>query len=98
TGMNLLPLCTASVCPTKSGVMVEARAHVLMTFFSPRAFMSRIFASSFGSTYGPFFNERDMLYAPPVALPRRRPRTISLLDAFFLRRVFTPSGLPQGET
>ena len=34
-GRNLRPLCTAKVCPTKSGMMVQARAQVLTTFFSP---------------------------------------------------------------
>ena len=34
TGMNLFPLCTANVCPTKSGSTVLARDQVLTTFFS----------------------------------------------------------------
>src|ERR1019366_5289778 len=34
TGMNLLPLCTANVWPTKSGSTVLARDHVFTTFFS----------------------------------------------------------------
>ncbi len=38
TGMNLFPLCTANVCPTKSGSTVLARDQVLMTRFSLRAF------------------------------------------------------------
>ena len=50
TGMNLLPLCTASVCPMKSGVMVLRRDQVLKTFFSFRSFRARIFASSGPST------------------------------------------------
>src|SRR5437879_10629841 len=33
-----------------------------------------------------------------VALPRLRPLTISFVLAFFLCLVFTPSGLPHGET
>ena len=37
TGMNFLPLCTASVCPTISGITVERRDQVLMTFFSDAA-------------------------------------------------------------
>src|SRR5437660_9462171 len=32
-----------------------------------------------------------------VAFPRLRPRTMSLVDGFFLCRVFLPSTLPQGE-
>jgi len=33
TGTNVLPLYTAMVCPTKSGLIIEARDHVLMTVF-----------------------------------------------------------------
>ena len=39
TGINFLPLCTAMVCPTISGMIVERRDHVRSTFFSLRAFM-----------------------------------------------------------
>src|SRR5690606_33760390 len=58
TGMNLLPLCTASVCPMNSGDTVDARAQVLMTRFSPRLFITRTFSSNFASMYGPFFTDR----------------------------------------
>ena len=34
TGMNFFPLCTAIVWPTISGITVERRDQVLMTFFS----------------------------------------------------------------
>src|SRR5690606_4551004 len=106
TGMNLLPLWTASVCPTNSGEIVEARAHVLMTRFSPRAFIAWIFSRSRASMYGPFLIDRAMglpsLLPFPVrydvALPRRRPRTMYLFDSLFRRRVFLPSGLPHGDT
>ena len=40
TGMNFLPLCTAIVCPTISGMTVERRDQVLMTFFSPPRFIT----------------------------------------------------------
>ena len=33
TGMNFLPLCTAMVCPTNSGIMVERRDQVRRHFF-----------------------------------------------------------------
>ena len=33
TGMNFRPLCTANVRPTMSGMIVERRDQVLMTFF-----------------------------------------------------------------
>src|SRR5690348_15369683 len=58
--MNLFPLCTASVWPTKSGVMVERRDHVLNTFFSFLSFSAWIFTINDGSTYGPFLTLRPM--------------------------------------
>src|SRR2546425_8090811 len=58
--MNLFPLCTARVWPTKSGVIVLRRAQVLNTFFSLRSFRTRIFTISDSSTYGPFFTLRPM--------------------------------------
>src|SRR5882724_2905912 len=58
TGMNFLPLCTAMVCPTISGVMVERRDQVRSTFFSLRAFMPSIFVARCASTNGPFFVDR----------------------------------------
>src|SRR5437879_13841721 len=62
--MNLLPLCTASVCPMKSGVMVLRRDQVLKTFFSFLSFRAVSFLSSDGSTYGPFFTERAITGSP----------------------------------
>src|SRR3954470_7521586 len=56
--MNFLPLCTARVCPTNSGITVERRDHVLMTFFSLTRFIASSFSSSGVSTNGPFFSER----------------------------------------
>ena len=40
TGMNFLPLCTASVWPMNSGTMVERRDQVRTTFFSFFSFMA----------------------------------------------------------
>src|SRR5947208_9690350 len=91
--MNLFPLCTASVWPTKSGVMVLRRDHVLNTFFSFRSLRARIFTISDSSTYGPFLTLRPIYV---VALPRLRPRTMSFVECFFLCRVFLPSTLPHG--
>src|SRR5438034_2036314 len=90
TGMNLFPLCTASVWPTKSGVMVLRRDQVLNTFFSFFSFRAWIFTRSDGSTYGPFLTLRPiaipvLVYC--VAFPRFRPLTISFVDGFFLWRV-----------
>src|SRR5207302_2396568 len=61
TGMNFRPLCTARVCPTNSGAIVDRRAHVFSTFFWWLRFMSSIRASSFSSMYGPFLSERPIL-------------------------------------
>ena len=60
TGMNFRPLCTAIVCPTISGITVERRDQVLMTFLSPPRFMTSIFSSSGTSTNGPFFSDLDI--------------------------------------
>src|SRR5260370_34636450 len=59
--MNLFPLCTASVCPTKSGVIVLRRDHVLKTFFSFRSLRARIFTIKDSSTYGPFLTLRPII-------------------------------------
>src|SRR5689334_22167741 len=97
--MNLFPLCTAMVWPTKSGEMVEARDHVLMTRFSPREFIMSSLDMRRSSMNGPFFTLRGMIRCSYcVALPRLRPRTMSLFEAFFRLRVFTPSRLPHGDT
>src|SRR5690606_29961402 len=100
TGMNLFPLCTATVCPTNSGEIVDARDHVLMTFFSFLEFMLSILKRSLSLMNGPFFTLRGIAWSPAyfVALPRRRPRTMYLVDSFFFLRVFLPSGLPHGDT
>src|SRR5919112_1232979 len=55
TGMNLFPLCTAKVCPTKSGITVLARDHVLTTRFSLREFIEPTRFSRLSWTNGPFF-------------------------------------------
>ena len=62
TGMNFFPLCTASVWPTISGMTVERRDQVLMTFFSPLRFITSTFSRSGTSTNGPFFSERDIYF------------------------------------
>src|SRR5208337_3928769 len=56
--MKYLPLCTAIVCPTISGIIVERRDHVRSTFFSLRAFMPSTFVARCASTNGPFLVER----------------------------------------
>ena len=62
TGMNLRPLCTASVCPTISGITVDRRDHVLMTFLSAPRFITSIFSRRCVSTNGPFFSERPIYF------------------------------------
>src|SRR3990172_1510290 len=69
-GMNFFPLCTASVCPTNSGVMVDRRDQVLMTLRSWLRFISSIFWFNFGSTYGPFFSDRPI--SSPLAVGHQR--------------------------
>src|SRR5205085_5355953 len=98
--MNLLPLCTAKVCPTKSGSTVLDRDHVLITFFEPAVFCVSTFFTRASWTKGPFFTLLAMVSVPDhcVALPRLRPRTINRCEDFFLLRVFTPSFLPHGLT
>src|SRR5574344_1127031 len=61
--MNLLPLWTAMVCPTKSGEIIEALAQVFTTLFLPLSFIARIFFSNDTVIYGPFFNERLIIYS-----------------------------------
>src|SRR6202050_3818130 len=88
------------VCPTMSGMMVERRDQVLMTFLSPLEFRTSTFFSRWSSTKGPFFRLRRMFPHPLVyrRAPRvRRRRTIIELD-FLLRDRVRPSGLPHGET
>ena len=58
TGMNFLPLCTAIVWPTISGITVERRDQVRSTFFSLRAFMPSTLACRWLSMNGPFLVER----------------------------------------
>src|SRR5262245_3075618 len=68
TGMNFLPLWTASVWPTNSGITVDRRDQVLSTFFCRARFSSSIRSKSLSSTYGPFLSERPiarLLLRPP---------------------------------
>src|SRR5580704_10364529 len=83
-----------------SGMMVERRDQVLMTFLSPLEFRTSTFFNRWSSTKGPFFRLRGITPQPPPyrRAPRvRRRRTINALD-FLLRARVRPSGLPQGDT
>src|SRR5207248_5253308 len=64
TGMNLRPLCTAKVCPTRSGRMVERRDRVFTTFFWFCRFMSSTFLIRWRSMNGPFLTERAISELP----------------------------------
>src|SRR4029078_12844131 len=57
TELNVFPLCTKNVWPTKSGVTIERRDHVLIGFLTPDAFILSIFSRRCDSTKGPFFND-----------------------------------------
>src|SRR5436309_12633992 len=57
TELNVFPLCTKNVWPTKSGVTIERRDHVLIGFFTPELFILSIFSRRYDSTKGPFFND-----------------------------------------
>src|SRR5580765_2441002 len=50
-----------------SGMTVERRLHVLMTFFSPLVLSSSTFLSRWSSTNGPFFSERGTGLPPAAA-------------------------------
>jgi len=60
TGTNVLPLCTAIVCPTMSGTIIEARDQVLITDLRFDEFALSIFAISLWNTYGPFLIDLAM--------------------------------------
>src|SRR5436190_5277541 len=91
TGMNFLPLCTAIVCPTNSGRIVERRDHVRTTFFSLAVFNASIFFSRWVSVNGPFFTERPMLLSL-LALARHDP----LVGPLVVARLETTGGLAPG--
>src|SRR6202011_5872 len=63
TGMNFLPLCTASVCPMNSGRMVDRRDHVRTTFFSFFSFIAAPFTAKWSSVKGPFFRDLPIVSA-----------------------------------
>src|SRR5579863_10254484 len=50
-----------------SGITVERRLQVLMTFFSLAAFIASTFFKRWASMKGPFLRLRDILYLPPRA-------------------------------
>src|SRR5215831_5183630 len=99
TGMKLRPLCTAKVCPTNSGRMVDRRDQVFTTFFWFPLMRSSIFLRRWASTKGPFLIERatDRL-SYWLRTPLRRPLTMNLSVRLFLRVLRPLVFWPQGET
>ena len=61
TFMCVLPLWTMNVWPTNSGMIVQARAQVVIGSLMPDSFCRSTLPNSFASTYGPFLSERPML-------------------------------------
>src|ERR1017187_661569 len=61
TGTCFLPSCTAIVCPTISGKIVDARDHVLSIFLLFSAFNASMRFIRRSSTHGPFL--LDLLIA-----------------------------------
>ena len=60
--MNFLPLYTARVWPTISGVIVERRDQVFTTLRSRASFICSIFLSRWSSMNGPFFSDRAIYF------------------------------------
>src|SRR5579871_56581 len=90
--MNFLPLCTASVCPTNCGWMVERRDQVRTTFFSFLSFMSATFFIRWSSVNGPFLSDLLIAYFFTFRL------TIHLSVRLLLRVLKPRVGWPQGVT
>src|ERR1700761_7334984 len=84
TELKIFPLCTRKVCPTKSGVMVERRDHVLIGFFVPASACLSIFSSTCKSTKGPFLRDLPIYY---FAFLRE---TMNRLLGLCFRRVLNP--------
>src|SRR3954465_3784572 len=55
TRMNLFPLCTSNVCPTNSGMIVQALAQVFRGCLARFSFSLETLRNSFSLTKGPFF-------------------------------------------
>src|SRR5581483_6583386 len=83
--MNFRPLCTASVCPTISGTIVDRRDHVLITFFSAPRFITSIFSSSEVSTNRPFLSDLPIACLPHPSL--RPPRDDEPIRALAVPRL-----------
>src|SRR5215470_730250 len=92
TGINFFPLCTAMVCPTISGAIVERRDQVRTTFLSFLLFMSSIFFIRWPSINGPFLTERAII---SVSCSRRTYRCVCCCVSYSHASV-GPMGSPDG--
>src|SRR5919106_132929 len=72
TETKVFPLCTKNVWPTKSGVTIERRDHVLIGLFAPELFILSIFSRRCDSTKGPFFNDLAIICKWICGGPARR--------------------------
>src|ERR1039457_1446531 len=88
TGMNFFPLCTATVCPTNSGRMVDRRGQGRTTFFSLVAASTASLASRGVSVNGPFLTLLP-LPLPLLSLSADDP----LVGALVIARLGSASGL-----
>src|SRR3954464_11175232 len=96
--MCLFPLCTAMVWPSISGVIVNRRDQVLITFLLPLSFCVSTFFIRWSSTKGPFLRLRGIVACSyRLFLPRPRRRLIRRSLALLGFRV-RPSGFPHGLT
>ena len=60
TGLKIFPLCTANVSPTKSGVIIDRRDHVLIGVYDFVSLAFVILSSKCPSMNGPFLIERPI--------------------------------------
>src|ERR1700753_3695214 len=58
--MCLRPSCTAIVCPSMAGMIMDRRDHVLMTVLVPFSFCTSTFFIRWSSTKGPFLRLRGI--------------------------------------
>ena len=96
TDVNVFPLCTMKVCPTKSGVTIERRDQVLIGFFAFAAFILSIFSKRCDSTKGPFFN--DLAIKSNYFFFRRRSMMKRSLGLCLLRVLNPLANCPHGLT
>src|SRR5437660_11127606 len=95
TELNVFPLCTKNVWPTKSGVTIDRRDQVLIGFFTPALFILSIFSRRWGSTNGPFLS--DLLISNYFfRLTRRSCMMKRSLDLCFERVLKPFANCPQG--